>query len=128
MTATFGCLRARRTSRAERLGRFSSRRSGADCAGERCVEEAAGAAMLVLLRPYYLRMCQLCAAKSPRWVSRRAFMLAATAVAAGPALSQVDVGESSRLRSLVPASELEQAAAQQYDELLQEARSKHALA
>ena len=55
-------------------------------------------------------------------------MLAASAVAAGPALSQVDVGESSRLRTLVPADELEQAAAQQYDELLQEARAKHALA
>jgi Zn-dependent protease with chaperone function len=55
-------------------------------------------------------------------------MLAAGAVAAGPALSQVDVGANSRLRTLVPADELEQAAAQQYDELLQEARSKRALA
>ena len=54
-------------------------------------------------------------------------MLAASAVAAGPALSQVEVGESSRLRSLVPASELEQAAAQQYGELLQQARAKGAL-
>ncbi|MEJ8835411.1 M48 family metallopeptidase [Ramlibacter sp. AN1133] len=73
-------------------------------------------------------MCQLCAAKSSPWVGRRAFMLAAGAVVAGPALSQVEVGESSRLRSLVPATELEQAAAQQYNELLQEARAKRALA
>ncbi|GAB3657632.1 M48 family metallopeptidase [Ramlibacter alkalitolerans] len=73
-------------------------------------------------------MCQLCAAKSNPWVSRRAFMLAAGAVAASPAFSEVDVGESSRLRSLVPAGELEQAAAQQYDDLLKQARAKHALA
>jgi predicted Zn-dependent protease len=77
---------------------------------------------------YYLPMCQLCAAKSNPWVSRRAFMLAAGAVVAGPALSQVDVGGGSRLRSLVPATELEQAAAQQYGELLQQARAKRALA
>jgi Zn-dependent protease with chaperone function len=73
-------------------------------------------------------MCQLCDAKSPPRVGRRAFLLAAGAVAAGPALSQVDVGEASRLRTLVPADELEQASAQQYGELLQEARAKHALA
>lgn len=54
--------------------------------------------------------------------------MAAGAVTAGPALGQVNVGENSRLRSLVPASELEMAAAQQYGELLQEARAKRALA
>ena len=73
-------------------------------------------------------MCLLCAAKSSSWVSRRAFLVAAGAVATGPALSQVDIGQSSRLRTLVPANELEVAAAQQYGELLQEARSKGALA
>ena len=73
-------------------------------------------------------MCQLCAAKSSPWVGRRAFLMAASAVASGPALSQVDVGGSSRLRTLVPAAELEQAAAQQYGQLLQEARTKGALA
>lgn len=73
-------------------------------------------------------MCQLCAAKSSASLGRRAFLVAAGAAAAGPALSQVDVGQSSRLRSLVPANELEQAAAQQYGELLQEARAKRALA
>jgi Zn-dependent protease with chaperone function len=84
--------------------------------------------MVVVLHPYYSPMCQLCAAKTSPWVSRRAFMLAAGAVAAAPGFGQVAVGESSRLRSLVPASELEQAAAQQYGELLQEARNKRALA
>ena len=73
-------------------------------------------------------MCRLCAASSSPWVGRRAFLLAASAVAAGPAAAQVDVGGASRLRTLVPAAELEQAAAQQYGELLQEARAKRALA
>jgi Zn-dependent protease with chaperone function len=84
--------------------------------------------MMGLVLPYYLRMCQLCAAKSSPWMGRRAFLLAAGATAAGSALAQVNVGESSRLRSLVPANELETAAAQQYGELLQEARAKKALA
>lgn len=84
--------------------------------------------MVEWVLPYYLRMCQLCAAKSSPWIGRRAFLLAAGAGVAGSALAQVNVGESSRLRSLVPASELEQAAAQQYGELLQQARAKRALA
>ena len=49
---------------------------------------------------------------------------AATASAALPAWAQVDVGQSSRLRHLVPAEELEQAAEQEYAKLLQEARSQ----
>jgi Zn-dependent protease with chaperone function len=73
-------------------------------------------------------MCQLCAAKSSPWLSRRGFLLATGATAAGSALAQVDVGQGSRLRTLVPAGELEQAAAKQYGELLQEARAKGALA
>lgn len=81
-----------------------------------------------VVRPYYSPMCRLCAANASPWVSRRAFLLAASAGIAGPALAQVDVGASSPLRSLVPADELEQAATQQYGELLQEARAKHALA
>ncbi|HVE54009.1 MAG TPA: M48 family metallopeptidase [Ramlibacter sp.] len=72
-------------------------------------------------------MCQLCAAKS-QWMGRRAFMLAGAALAAGPALAQVNVGQSSRVRGLVPADELEAAATQQYGELLQQARAKRALA
>ena len=73
-------------------------------------------------------MCFLCEAKSSVWSSRRAFLLAGTAVAAVPALAQVDVGASSNLRKLVPAEELENAASQQYAELLAEAGGKGALA
>jgi Zn-dependent protease with chaperone function len=69
-------------------------------------------------------MCRLCAAKT----SRRAFLLAAGAAATGAALAQVDVGPPSSMRSLVPAQDLETAANQQYRELLQQARDKHALA
>ena len=73
-------------------------------------------------------MCQLCHAKSSPWVSRRAFVLAAgTAVLTPPALAQVDVGNASRLRNLVPAGQLEAAATQQYSQLLQRARAKNAL-
>jgi Zn-dependent protease with chaperone function len=73
-------------------------------------------------------MCQLCDAKQTIWNGRRAFLLAAGAAAAGPVLAQVEVGPSSRLRSLVPANDIEMAAAQQYGELLEQARAKHALA
>jgi len=73
-------------------------------------------------------MCQLCHVKSSPWVARRGFLLAMGAAAAEPVLAQVDVGEASRLRSLVPAQELELAAAQQYTQLLQQARAKNALA
>ena len=45
-----------------------------------------------------------------------------------PALAQVDVGPSSGLRKLVPAEELEDAASQQYAQLLADARAKGALA
>ncbi|WP_455554798.1 M48 family metallopeptidase [Comamonas sp.] len=64
------------------------------------------------------------------WQARRAFLklggAAATATAL-PAWAQVDVGEGSRLRHLVPAEELEQAANQQYTELIQQAHAKGAL-
>ena len=72
-------------------------------------------------------MCFLCEAKSSVWSSRRAFLLAGTAVAV-PALAQVDVGPSSNVRKLVPAEELENAASQQYAQLLADARAKGALA
>ena len=61
-------------------------------------------------------------------MGRRSFLTLATAAVASPVFAQVEVGQSSRLRTLVPADELEQAAAQQYGELLQEARAKRALA
>lgn len=73
-------------------------------------------------------MCQLCAAKSSPWGGRRSFLLAAGTTLAGSALAQVDVGESSRLRGLVPAEDLERASTKQYGEMLQEARAKGALA
>ena len=76
-------------------------------------------------------MCFLCEAKNSAWAGRRAFLLAAGAgavAAATPALAQVDVGPSSSLRKLVPAEELENAATQQYAQLLAEAQSKGALA
>jgi Zn-dependent protease with chaperone function len=76
-------------------------------------------------------MCFLCDVKSSAWQGRRGFLLAAggaAALAATPLLAQVDVGRSSSLRNLVPAEELEGAATQQYAELLQEAKTKGALA
>ena len=76
-------------------------------------------------------MCFLCEAKNSAWAGRRAFLLAAGAgavAAATPALAQVDVGAPSKLRNLVPAEEIEDAAAQQYTQLVTDARSKGALA
>ncbi len=75
-------------------------------------------------------MCFLCEAKNSAWAGRRAFLLAAGAgaVAATPALAQVDVGAPSKLRNLVPAEEIETAAAQQYTQLVTDARAKGALA
>ena len=63
-----------------------------------------------------------------RWMPRRAFLLAAGAAAAAPALAQVQVDEASRLRNLVPAGELEAAAGQQYSQMIAQARQQGALA
>lgn len=87
-------------------------------------------------------MCFLCELKSPRpvvpveqpehvWSARRAFLLAGSAAAVGAsadALAQVNVGKSSSMRKLVPAEELEQAAHQQYGQMMEEARQKRTLA
>ena len=74
-------------------------------------------------------MCFICEAKSSAWSSRRAFLLAAGSAAVTlPAVAQVDVGSSSSMRKLVPAEELENAATQQYAQMLAEAGSKGALA
>ena len=67
------------------------------------------------------------------WAGRRSFLqLAGAAAVAGaaaaPALAQVDVGNASGLRNLVPAASLESAATQQYSELLAKARAQGALA
>lgn len=64
------------------------------------------------------------------WKARRAFLQLGTAAAVTtvvPVWAQVQVGEASRLRHLVPAGELEQAASQQYAELLQQAKAKGTL-
>ena len=78
-------------------------------------------------------MCFLCDTENAAWPGRRAFLLAAagsaaTAALTTPALAQVSVGNSSQLRNLVPAEELETAATQEYSKLLAEARSQGALA
>ena len=77
-------------------------------------------------------MCFLCPTPHVRpaslWSSRRAFLLAAGASAAAPALAQVDVGSASGLRKLVPAETLETSAAQQYQKMLEQARAQRALA
>ena len=63
---------------------------------------------------------------------RRAWLqtlVAGAAVAgAGTAWAQVDVGKSSALRKLVPAETLEQAAQEQYAQLLAQAKQQGALA
>lgn len=77
-------------------------------------------------------MCLLCPpaslAPSPPCLVRRALLLAAGAGVAAPALAQVDVGPLSSLRRLVPAEALEASAAQQYQQILAQARSRRALA
>ena len=77
-------------------------------------------------------MCFLCSAKNSAWAGRRAFLLASSAsvlaLATTSVGAQVNVGNSSRLRNLVPAEDLEVAAAQQYAKLLSDARAQGALA
>lgn len=77
-------------------------------------------------------MCLFCpapsAAPSSPWHARRAFLLAAGAGIAAPALAQVDVGSASGMRRLVPAETLETSAVQQYGQLLAQARAQRALA
>jgi Zn-dependent protease with chaperone function len=63
----------------------------------------------------------------PVWSARRAFVLAGAAAAVAPAAAQVDVGQSSVLRKLVPAGELEAAAQQQYAQMMEQAQRQQAL-
>ena len=76
----------------------------------------------------FLPTCMLCSAKSTFATGRRGFLLAAAAAAtvpvATPAGAQVDVGKASGVRKLVPEKELEQAAHQQYAQMMGEARAK----
>ena len=84
---------------------------------------------------YYWPMCFLCDLKqrSPDapaagpWQARRAFLLAASAAAAAPAMAQVDVGKASGMRKLVPAETIEKAGAQQFVATVQEAKKQNAL-
>ena len=76
-------------------------------------------------------MCFICEAKHPAWTGRRVFLSAAgitALLASAPVLAQVDVGPSSNLRMLIPAEQLENAATQQYSQLLADAQAKGALA
>ena len=76
-------------------------------------------------------MCFLCEAKHSAWAGRRAFLRiagAGVAAAAVPAMAQVNVGPPSSLRNLVPAQEIEGAAAQEYLKLVTDARAQNALA
>ena len=78
--------------------------------------------------PTFTTGCRCCAGRTSVWSARRGFLLAAAAGAISPALAQVDVGSSSSLRKLVPAETLESSAAQQYQQLLGQARAQRALA
>lgn len=73
-------------------------------------------------------MCQLCYAKSSAWMPRRGFLALAGAAAATPAIAQVEVGKASRMKSMVPAEEIEAASTQQYSEMMAKARQQGALA
>jgi Zn-dependent protease with chaperone function len=67
------------------------------------------------------------AARQRRSLVQLAAAGAATAWAGGAA-AQVNVGEASSMRKLVPAAQLENAATQQYAQMLAEAKAKNALA
>lgn len=74
--------------------------------------------------------CHCGAAHHSLWQARRAFLKlggVAAAATALPVWAQVEVGDASRLRHLVPAEELENAANQQFAELIEQAQSKGAL-
>ena len=73
-------------------------------------------------------MCYLCTSQSPHLALRRTFLLAAAGAAATPVLAQVDVGKTSAMAKLVPAGTLEKSAAQQYSQMLAEAKAQGALA
>jgi Zn-dependent protease with chaperone function len=73
-------------------------------------------------------MCTRCFSAFHPALSRRGFVLAAGAAAAGGALAQVDVGKSSALRKLVSAEELEAAATQEYAKMMAQHRAQGKLA
>lgn len=61
-------------------------------------------------------------------LARRGFLFLAASAVMVPALAQVDVGNASAMRKLVPAETLEGAATQQYHQMLEQARAQRALA
>ena len=65
-----------------------------------------------------------------RYATRHSLLvaLACAALMHAPAQAQVDVGKASVMRQLVPAETLENSATKQYQELLQQAKAKGALA
>ena len=73
-------------------------------------------------------MCRLCKTSFPHVALRRTFLLAAVSAAATPVLAQVDVGKTSAMARLVPAGTLEKSAAQQYSQMMAEAKAQGALA
>src|SRR5688572_16429689 len=77
---------------------------------------------------YHRFMCHDCYARVAARMPRRGFLFAAAAAAATPVLAQVQVGDASRMRNLVPAAEIEAASTQQYGQLLEKARAQRALA
>ncbi|MES2632657.1 MAG: M48 family metallopeptidase [Pseudomonadota bacterium] len=73
-------------------------------------------------------MCQQCYQSTHSPWPRRGFLLAMGAAIASPVMAQVDVGQASRLRGLVPADKIEQAGVMQYSQLMEKARAQNALA
>lgn len=69
-----------------------------------------------------------CDCHGPRRGFLQALIAGAAVAGSGGAWAQVQVGSASGLRKLIPADDLEQAAGQQYQELLQKAKSEGALA
>jgi predicted Zn-dependent protease len=71
-------------------------------------------------------------AKPAAWKATLSTIAAVVAIACAPGISMaregVEVGKNSRFAKLVPASQVEQAATQQYAQLQQEASAKNALA
>src|SRR3954471_8827486 len=77
-------------------------------------------------RLYHGLMCQLCHRSAA--LPRRSFLALAGAAAAVPAIAQVDVGPPSRMRTMVPAEDLEAASTQEYSKMLAQAKQQGALA
>lgn len=69
-----------------------------------------------------------CGCHGPRRGFLQALVAGAALAGSGSTWAQVEVGSASGLRKLIPAQDLEQAAGQQYQEMLQKAKTQGALA